>query len=452
MSIVLRLSGLITGMAAIAAAALLAAEAPASADELVLPAGFSSQPGSRDYTRLLQTVQRPSKPTPEASGQRTATGPLGTHTGDDSCRWANDRECDEPGIGTGACEAGTDYSDCWRIITGLEDDSCQWANDGECDEPGIGTGACTQGTDRTDCGDMTGLRFRNDSCEHAFNGVCDEPGIGTGRCEARTDRADCFGRERPLTINDHFFGNDDRVLMDTGAFPWSVIGRVRFEAGGQCTASLVAPNVLATAAHCVSDEGRIRPSGRFETGDGLPGGTRTARVVDVLLDPLWDEAQFSAGDDFDGTDWALLRIDTPLGDELGYLHPMGLAEASRDPRAGDVALRQAGYSWDTGDNLSGNESCRVLEAMDDNTMSHDCDTTRGDSGSPFLVEDGGRWHVVAVDSNFRRNPDGPMIYIAARADRFASLVDDFAQGRTGQGGLRPRGPGKPEPLAPPKHD
>lgn len=23
-------------------------------------------------------------------------------------------------------------------------DTCQWANDGECDDPGIGTGACTQ--------------------------------------------------------------------------------------------------------------------------------------------------------------------------------------------------------------------------------------------------------------------------------------------------------------------
>lgn len=448
MRVLLRLSGLATGLVAIAAAAIMSAGTAASAEALVLPAGFAGQPGSRDYTRLLQTVQRPSKPAPEASGQRTATGPLGTHTGDDSCRWANDRECDEPGIGTGACEAGTDFSDCWRIITGLEDDSCQWANDGECDEPGIGTGACTQGTDLTDCGEMTGLRFRNDSCEFAFNGVCEEPGMGTGRCPERTDRADCFGRERPLTINDHFFGHDDRVLMDTGVFPWSVIGRIRFESGGQCTASLVAPNVLATAAHCVSDEGRIRPAGRFETGDGLPGGARSARVVDVLLDPLWDENLFSSGDDLDGTDWALLRIDAPLGDELGYLHATGLAGMS----TAEVTLSQAGYSWDTGDNLSGNESCRVLEAMDDNTMSHDCDTTRGDSGSPFMVEEDGRWHVVAVDSNFRSNPDGPMIYIAARADRFAPLVEDFAQGRIGQGGLRPRGPGKPEALKPPKQN
>lgn len=448
----LRLTALAAALGALAAAALATAPASAQADRFVLPAGFASEPGSRDYARLLQSVQIASKPGAAGAGRLTATGPLGSHAGDDSCRWANDGECDEPGTGTGACDAGTDYSDCWRIITGLEDDSCQWANDNECDEPGIGTGACTQGTDLTDCGVMTGLRFRNDTCSSAFDGVCDEPEIGTGRCPVRSDRADCAGRERPLTINDHFFGRDDRMLMDTGVFPWSVIGRITFETGSQCTASLVAPNVLATAAHCVSDGGRIRAAGQFVTGDDLPGGPRRARVVDVLLDSGWDEEQFSAGDDLDGTDWALLRIDAPLGDELGYLHPLALVDTRGEARARQVELRQAGYSWDTGNNLSGNESCRILAAVNDNTMSHDCDTTRGDSGSPFMIEEDGRWHVVAVDSNFRSNPDGPMIYIAARADRFAPLVDEFAQGLIGQGGLRPRGPGKPGALEPVKSE
>ena len=32
------------------------------------------------------------------------------------------------------------------------DDSCQFAFDGVCDEPGIGTGACAVATDATDCG------------------------------------------------------------------------------------------------------------------------------------------------------------------------------------------------------------------------------------------------------------------------------------------------------------
>jgi len=69
---------------------------------------------------------------------------------DDSCPWAFDGECDEPGIGTGACLPGTDTFDC--AGGGFDgSNTCPWAFDGECDEPGIGTGACLPGTDAYDC-------------------------------------------------------------------------------------------------------------------------------------------------------------------------------------------------------------------------------------------------------------------------------------------------------------
>ena len=416
------------------ALAVLGLAAPAHG-QLDLSRDFAETPGSRDYARLLQAVSKPRGP---------------GASGNDSCRYANDNECDEPGFGTGACASGTDRSDCWRIMQGREDDSCEWAADGECDEPGFGTGACTQGTDVTDCGDVTHMRFRNDSCPLAFNGRCDEPGEGTGLCEARTDRSDCGGRERPATINDHFFGRDDRVLMDTAAYPWRTIGQVTFDSGGACTASLVARDVLITAAHCISEDGRIDAAGEFVTGAALSGGPRRARVTDFLMDRDWDQGRFDEGDGADGTDWALLRIDRPLGDELGYL---GAAPISADP-AGLARLRilQAGYSWDTGDNLSGNEDCRVLEVFNDNTIAHDCDTTRGDSGSPFLVETEDGYAVIATDSKFRSNPDGPFIYIAARVDRWLSLLPAFARGELGAGGVRPQAPGKPGPLKPVKTD
>jgi protease YdgD len=405
----------------------------------VIEAAQSSDPtilSSRDYSRILQQFQKPAPQRPD--GARPAG-----FSGDDSCRHASDGECDEPGIGTGACAAGTDYSDCWRIATGQEDDSCRWANDGECDEPGFGTGACTQGTDLTDCGDVTHLRFRNDSCEHAFDGVCDEPGIGTGRCPERTDRADCGGRHRPLTINDHFFGNDDRVRMDTSQFPWSVVGTTSADRGGGCTATLVASDVIVTAAHCIHSDGQLHAGGVYTTGFDLPGGPRTARIIDHLIDEEWDSERFSQTDEIDGTDWALLRIDTPLGDELGFVGVIDIVADRGTRETQNARIWQAGYSWDTGQNLSGNEDCRILIAYPDDTISHDCDTTRGDSGSPFMIYENGEWQIVATDSNFRSNPDGPFIYIASRANRWAHLLDDFAAGRIGAGGVRPQGPGKP---------
>jgi len=413
---------------------VMGAAGAGQAQELALPGGFAEAPNARDYTRLLHQVTKPGA---------VSASPASQVQGDDSCRYANDNECDEPGLGTGACEAGADHSDCWRVMSGVEDDSCQWANDGECDEPGFGTGACVQGTDRTDCGDLIALRFRNDQCDTAFNGVCDEPETGTGLCEARSDRADCVGRARPMSIQDHYFGHDDRQLMDTAVFPWSVVGYLEFDSGGECTATLIGPDILITAAHCISDAGRVNAAAVFHTGADLPQGAQTARVVDYLLDETWDESRFNSTEEIDGTDWALLRIDAPLGDALGYVGVLPLVEQSGRRQARRAQLRQAGYSWDTGRNLSGNLDCEIVDLFDDNTMAHNCDTTRGDSGSPFLVERDGGWHLVATDSNFRSDPDGPFIYIAARAERWAGLVEDFAAGRLGEGGVRPRGPGKP---------
>lgn len=399
-------------------------------------AGSAQQPeerlSARELTRMLVSVQKPSKP--GSSGAR----------GDDSCRHANDMECDEPGFGTGACPANTDYSDCWRIMTGQEDNSCQWASDGECDEPRFGTGACTQGTDRNDCGDVSHLRFRDDSCDLAFNGVCDEPGEGTGRCEARTDRADCAGRNRPASFDDHFFGRDDRVLLDRAAMPWRSVGVYTLDSGGACTATLIARDILLTAAHCIEGENaRVNARGEFVTAEGLAGGPHSARVVDYLTDPR--RAQAVGTDDDDPLDWALLRLDRPLGDVVGWVEPRAIKRDLGERGALRVRLWQGGYSWDTGENLSGNTDCRIVGVYDDNTFAHECDTTQGDSGSPFLVELDGAWAVVGSDSTYRRVPDGPVINIAVGSEAWIDRLDEFAAGRAGEGGTRPHGTGKPQP-------
>ena len=351
--------------------------------------------------------------------------PSATYHGDDSCRWANDGECDDPRIGTGACRAGTDYSDCWRIAQGVEDDSCRWANDGECDEPGFGTGVCTQATDHADCGDIGYLRFQTDSCDTAFDGVCNEPGVGDGTCAARTDRSDCIGRERPMQIYDNYFGYDDRVLLDTTVSPWSMIGLItRSSDGVSCTATLVADDVIVTAAHCITaDNGLIDAGGLFETGFGMFAGARSARVTGYLIDGP------KAGDDSE-TDWALLRIDQPLGRNLGYLGVRPLADYSQR-RVQMLIIDQAGYSWDTGDHLSGNIGCSIIQLTGNNMLQHDCDTTHGDSGSPLMVEDNGEYYIVATDAAFDLDDQGQIINIATRVDAWAPLLADFAAGRSG---------------------
>jgi protease YdgD len=372
--------------------------------------------------------------------KQSARGKPPRRGGDDSCRWANDNECDEPGVGTGACSAGTDRSDCIRIIENREDDSCRWARDGECDEPQFGTGACVQGTDRTDCGDIAWLRNQNDSCATAFNGVCEEPGQNGGTCAARTDRSDCRGRNRPMTINDHFFGHDDRVLVPVDEAPWRYMGVLRMDNGGTCSATLIGRDVAATAAHCIHSDSHLNAAGRFVSASG----DHEARITAYLIDRRFNVRRFNSTDEIDGLDWALLRLDRPLGETLGHAGVQNLTgRGSQNALATDIM--QAGFSWDTGSHLSGNLRCRMIQVNDDNTFAHECDTTRGDSGSGFLVRNRNGFDLVGVDSNFRSNPSGPFIYIAVSAASFAEATPDFVAGRTGTpvGGRRTGGGRKP---------
>ncbi|MFN3953133.1 MAG: trypsin-like serine peptidase [Pararhodobacter sp.] len=320
--------------------------------------------------------------------------------GDDSCRWANDGECDDARFGgTGACPDGTDASDCRAMAVG-GDNSCRWANDGECDEPGIGTGVCTSGTDTNDCRAVAFLRNRSNACEHAFNGICDEPGIGTGLCAANTDTADCVGRQRPREARDHYFGHDDRVLVDTGAMPWRAMGLLQL-ADGACTAVLIGPRLLATAAHCLRDaQGGAVKALSFRAGAWGDDEAGRAGVSGYVVSPDYTPQDFPPHGG-NGHDWALLTLDSDLGLEVGFIRPMLLAKDDFDTiRAGDFMVSQAGYSWDTGAWPSGHMECRVLDAYRDGSLIHDCDTTRGDSGSPILHWRDGEWRFLAVDSQF----------------------------------------------------
>lgn len=320
--------------------------------------------------------------------------------GTDTCRWAYDRECDDINFGgTGACTPGSDATDCRALAIG-GDESCRWSHDNECDEPGIGTGVCTSGTDTADCAPVAFLRNRTNTCETAFNSLCEEPGHANGSCRAYTDTADCIGRQRPVQARDHFFGQDDRVLVDVTQMPWSAVGLLTLE-DGSCTGVLIAPRLVATAAHCMQAEGgRQAKVISFRAGARGDGQQGIANVVSAEVAPDYSDQSAAPGAG-NGDDWAILTLDRDLGREVGFVRPYVLAKDDMTAiEAGQFLLSQAGYSWDTGSHLSGHMNCQLLNAYRDGSMIHTCDTTRGDSGSPIMTQINGEWRLIAVDSQF----------------------------------------------------
>ena len=137
--------------------------------------------------------------------------------GDNSCAYAFDGDCDEPGRGTGLCAPRTDTRDC--SIRDPGPNSCQFAYDNECDHPGVGTGACPPSTDVADCQSVASRGFEN-SCRFAFDGDCDAPGQGTGLCDAGPDPRDCANRNPGPNSCQFAFDNEcDHPGVGTGACP-----------------------------------------------------------------------------------------------------------------------------------------------------------------------------------------------------------------------------------------
>lgn len=362
--------------------------------------------------------------------------------GNDSCRWANDLECDDLRFGgTGACSAGTDASDCRALAIG-GDNSCQWAFDGECDEPRIGVGVCTSGTDTADCAAAAVRRNRTNSCPTSLNDRCEESELGgTGICQARTDTADCLGRATPLGLRDHHFGFDDRIRVDSTAMPWRAIGQVVLDGGGRCTATLVAPDVILTAAHCFNGRvGQIPGGGRFLAGYGASGSAAVASLTVSYVNPQYRNDLTADIGQGNGDDWAFARLDRPIGSDIGYMDVLAPSASDQSQALAGTWYRvnQAGYSWDTGDDISANIGCRIVSFFADSTIFHECDTTQGDSGSPIFVDRGnGQYAVVAVDSQFFSLPgQSRTSYLAVDARAFAQPLADFIAGRVGGGSGR----------------
>ncbi len=190
-------------------------------------------------------------------------------------------------------------------------------------------------------------------------------------------------------------GSDERQARQSDSWPWIAIGRVNKSGNGHCTGTLVAPDLVVTASHCLLNKrtGRMhRPeSMKFVAGYDR-GEYRAVRDVVEFGFPDCDVYAGSIkGIEKMAFDVAVLRLAQPIED----IEPVAIGSAP--DRASSGSLYLAGYQQDRPYMLSVHGQCSQQRGFSSQyLLAHKCDATRGASGGPLLLEKADGWTIVGL--------------------------------------------------------
>ncbi|NJL62554.1 MAG: trypsin-like serine protease [Methylacidiphilales bacterium] len=229
-------------------------------------------------------------------------------------------------------------------------------------------------------------------------------------------------------------GWDDRTPMLSRRYPWSAIGRVQgFDTEGKgyhCTGTLISEDVVLTNAHCV-----INPKTRqFSKEVYFLPNVINREVVDKS--DVVRAKNIIYGTDFSGSelssqrnDWAILKLDRPIGLKYGYLGWKSLPSSELTKNQNKYIF--VGYSGDFPNNnrqgyegftagagwtASAQVGCSIVKE-EENVLLHDCDTSGGSSGGAIIGIINGKPHIVALNNAEIRNREGRgLINLAVKID------------------------------------
>ncbi len=181
------------------------------------------------------------------------------------------------------------------------------------------------------------------------------------------------------------------LLSDADHENWRAIGRVNvggFRSRSLCTGTLVAIDLVLTAAHCVMINGKTYPPEQVQFVAGwLKGGFVAHRKGAALIFPD-GAADGTPGRD---TDVALIRLANPISAAAATPLPFGTFAATEPP------LALIAYRRDRPHALGGQYDCQPLSKTD-TLIGLSCDVASGNSGGPVLGKINGDWHIIAVMS------------------------------------------------------
>jgi protease YdgD len=236
-----------------------------------------------------------------------------------------------------------------------------------------------------------------------------------------------------------FYGKDNRVKVPVDAMPWQTIGQLETAGHLRCSGTLVAPDVVLTAGHCfVGKKGRFDPAVSFmlgiegDTYDTLVGVKRVY-VSQVLLKGIIRHAHsMTIPPAVAPYDFAFVRLNQSVEKDFGHLPVFeGNAAALKTLlKQNNWRVTQAGYPVDTDGVMMAHKACQAVELQDDGRLGHRCNTLPGDSGSPLLAVQNGKYVVIGLQSSAPSARDRQRANnMALTAPVFDTLLQRFIAGK-----------------------
>ncbi len=189
-------------------------------------------------------------------------------------------------------------------------------------------------------------------------------------------------------VQANIFYKDLRTSQPAGKGALTPIGSLtKIQTGTHGTAFLVSPCYILTNFHVAYADSFTKPEKTlFQVGESSSLAMPVA--AGKMTSPQAEN----------GEDWALLRLDQCLGQQLGYFELAGLSLE----QATKKKIIMAGYPFDRS---SANLTLSPLCHIDSHSLAsaggwrHDCASRAGSSGSPLLIEKTpGHFQVIALNT------------------------------------------------------